>query len=68
MQYRGNHKQNKTKKDNPHKKRKKKTKRENMCKWWTWQGSGLQNLQTAHAEYYDQNKQLNQKKKKKRAK
>jgi len=34
-----------------------------MCKWWTWQGSGLQNLQTAHAEYYDQNKQLNQKKK-----
>ena len=59
MQYKGSHKQNKKPTH---------TKKENICKWWSWQGSGLQNLQTAHENYYDQNKQPNQKKKKKRTK
>ena len=34
---------------------------ENICRWYDRQGISLQNLQTAHAAKYHQNKQPNQK-------
>ena len=35
---------------------------ENICKWIDWQGINLQNMQTAHAAQYQNNKQPNKKK------
>ena len=46
-----------------HKQNEEKTYRtgENICKWCNQQGITLQNIQTAYAAQYQQNKQSNQK-------
>ena len=41
--------------------------RENICKWWDWQGINFQSLQTAHATQYFKKTQSKKKKKRKQA-